>query len=187
MNQDTLFLLVLLLTIFDAAPHLFRKRWKQQEPLISSMQIALNNEADFLNLTLFSFEVFETKIVAPIKAILGYPRYQIEMWLHTDNDDPVFQKAENGRFPHLSVEDRVMRCIMFNRNNQTKLLEILWGQKKSIIYRDVWLIMRILCKVHGDTFKLPLKGTEKYLSRVGAGTLGDAFENAVYVMDGHEV
>ena len=48
-------------------------------------------------------------------------------------------------------------------------------------------MIQVLAKVHEDKFKLPFKGTLKYLSRVGAGVLGDAFENGIYIMDIHEV
>ena len=44
-------------------------------------------------------------------------------------------------------------------------------------------MIQVLAKVHEDKFKLPFKGTLKYLSRVGAGVLGDAFENGIYIMD----
>ena len=69
-------------------------------------------------------DVFKTKIIGPMKAILQYLRYQIKLRLHT-NDYSVFQLPPNGRKPALSIEDGMMRCIMFNRKNEAKLLEIL--------------------------------------------------------------
>ena len=81
----------------------------------------------------------------------------------------------------------MMRCIMFCRNCKVKLLEMFWGQKKSIIHEDVWLLIEVLAKVVENKFKLPFKGTDEYSLRVGAGILQDSFSNAVYIMDGHEV
>ena len=52
---------------------------------------------------------------------------------------------------------------------------------------NTWLWIQVLAKVHEDEFRLLFKGTTKYLSRVGAGALDDAFENAIYIKDGHEV
>ena len=86
--------------------------------------MALNNESDFLNLTLYSLEAFKTKVIGPIKAIVQHPRYQIEQWLHAD-DYSAFQLPLNGRKPALSIKDRMMRCITFNINEKVKLLEIL--------------------------------------------------------------
>ena len=186
MNQDTLFILLILLAIFEATPDRFRARWKKQQPLISAVEMALNNQSDFMNLTTYSLQVFKNFLINPVRTILQYPRYQIRQWLHT-GDESVFQPPQNGRKPQLSVEDRMMRCIMFNRNSKVKLLEILWGQKKSIIHEDVWLIMQVLAKVVEDKFRLPLRGTDEYLARVGSGTLADAFINGAYIMDGHEV
>ena len=185
MNQETLFILLLLLAVFEAAPELFRTKWTKQQAVISAMEMGLNNEADFLNLTTFSLRVFQTQIIAPIKAIMEYPRHQIIQWLHTDEIE--FIQARNGRKPELSIEDRMMRCLMFNRNSNVKLLEVMFGQKKSIIYNDVWLLMQVICKISQSKFKLPFKGTREYVTRVGAGILGDAFPSAVYVMDGHNV
>lgn len=186
MNQDTLFILFILLAIFESTPERFRARWKRQEPLISATEMALNHQADFMNLTTYSLQVFINYVINPVKPILQYPRYQIRQWLHT-GDYSAFHPPRNGRSPQLSVEDRMMRCIMFNRNCKVKLLEILWGQKKSIIHEDVWLIMQVLSKVVEGTFKLPLRGSVEYRERVGAGPLADAFANGVYIMDGHEV
>ena len=186
MNQDTLFILLILLAIFEATPDRFRARWKKQQPLISAVEMALNNQSDFMNLTTYSLQVFKNYVIDPVKPILQYPRYQIRQWLHT-GDLSVFHPPPNGRKPELSVEDRMMRCVMFNRNCKVKLLEILWGQKKSIIHEDVWLIMQVIAKIVEDKFKLPLRGSNEYRLRVGAGTLADAFANGVHIMDGHEV
>ena len=46
-------------------------------------------------------------------------------------------------------------------------------------------MIQVLAKVQEDKFKLPLKRTTKYLSRVAAGALCDAFENVMRIMDGH--
>ena len=47
--------------------------------------------------------------------------------------------------------------------------------------------MQVLCKVTQSKFTLPLKATPQYNARVGAETLGYAFEHAVYTMDGRKV
>ena len=185
MDQQTLFIFLILLALFESAPELFRSKWTKQQPLISATEMGLNNHADFMNLTTFSLQVFKSQIVAPIKALFEYPKYQIIEWLHTGNTE--FLKPRNGRKTALSIEDRMMRCLMFNRNSNMKLLEVLFGQKKSIAHDDIWLLMQVLCKVTQSKFNLPLEGTAKYLGRVGAGTLGDAFPTAVYIMDGHKV
>lgn len=154
-------------------------------PMISSAEIAMNNEMDFLQIASFNLSIFKQKIVKPMKFILSKPKYQIEKWL---NDKEVhWQEPVNGRKPALSVEDRTLRAIMFSKNNKPKLLEILWGQKKSTIYEDAWLIMRVLLKLKGYYFKLPLKGSDEYKGRVALGVLGEAFDTGVYIMDGHKV
>ena len=185
MNQQTLFIFLVLLAVFEAAPELFRSKWSRQQPMIFAMQMGLNNEADFMNLTTYSLQIFKTEIIAPVKAILEYPKDQIIQWIHTN--DVTFFKPRNGRKTEISIEDRMMRCLMFNRNSKVKLLEVLFGQKKSIIHQDIWLLMQVLCKVTQSKFTLPLKATPQHNQRVGAGILGDAFETAVYIMDGHEV
>ena len=114
-----------------------------------------------------------------------YPKHQIIQWLHVDGYQ--FTQAPNGRKPELVVEDRMMRCLMFNRNSNIKLLKVLFGQKKSTIHEDIWLLMQVLCKMTQSQFTLPIKSTSKYFSRVGAGILGDAFATAVCIMDGHKV
>ena len=188
MNANTLFLLLVVLAIFDASPEVFRKRWKRQKPVITALQIGLNDEADFMNLTTFSLQVFKEQIIAPIRGILEFPKYQIIEWLYKDNEEEVFfHGPSNGNRPNLSIEDRMMRCLMFLKNSNAKLLEIMFGQKKSTIYEDAWLLIRVICKRWADSFKLPIKGSIQYLERVGAGILGDAFPTAVYIMDGHKV
>ena len=55
MNQETSFILLILLAVFETAPELFRSEWSRQQPVTSSMQLGLNNEADFVNPTTFVF------------------------------------------------------------------------------------------------------------------------------------
>ena len=76
---------------------------------------------------------------------------------------------------------------MFNRNSTIKLLEVLFGQKKSTIHEDVGLLMQVFCKTTQSQFTLPIKATSKYFSRVGAGILGETFATAACMMDVHEV
>ena len=87
----------------------------------------------------------------PIKWILDQPVYQIKKWLNDEHVD--FIQASNGRKPVLSIEDRIMRALMFNGNKHTKILELMFGQKKTTIYEDAWLIMKVILKVFGDKLK----------------------------------
>ena len=61
MQAETLFILFILLAVFQSTPDIFRARWTKQESIISAMEIALNNESDFMNLTTFSLDIFERK------------------------------------------------------------------------------------------------------------------------------
>ena len=185
MDNETIYIILIILLIYQASPQIFRRKWMHGEPIITHAQIALNNEMDFLQISSFNLTVFKEKIVKPIKFILSKPKYQIEQWLC--DKDVHWQLPVNGRKPKLSVEDRTLRAIMLSKNNKTKLLEILWGQKNSTIYEDAWLIMRVLLKLKGYYFKLPLKGSDQYKARVGLGVLGEAFDTGVYIMDGHKV
>ena len=146
MNQQTLFALFLLLMKFEATQEPFCAKWKRQEHVASTLQIAMNNKSDCMNLTTFSLQTFLNDIVDPVKAMLSYPRCQIKQWLHAD-DDSAFHKPTSGNSPLLSVEDGVMRCIMFHRKCKVKLLEMLRGQKKSIVHEDVLLMLQVLEKV----------------------------------------
>ena len=73
-------------------------------------------------------DVLKTKIIGPMKAIVQYPKYKIKQWLHTD-DSLAFQP--NSRKPTLSIEDRMMRCNVFNRNDKVQLLVILVKYRRS--------------------------------------------------------
>ena len=87
--------------------------------------MTLNNESHFLTLTLYSLDVFKTKTIGLMKALVQCQRCQIKQWLHAD-DHSTFQPPPNGRKPVVSIEARMMKCMMFNRNNKVNLLEILW-------------------------------------------------------------
>ena len=171
--------------MFEADPELFRSKWSTQQPMISAIQMGLNNEADFMNLTTYSLQVFKTEIIAPIKATLEYLKDQIFQWMHTN--DVTFFKPRNGRKAELNISSSYLQCLMFSRNSNVKLLEVLFGQETSNLHQDIWSLLQVVCKATQSKFTLPLKATPQYSARVGAGTLGDAFETAVYIMDGHEV
>ena len=182
MDQTIALVILLIAAIYQASPGLFRRKWKANAPILNSIQLGMNDETYFMQLTKFNLTVFQEQIIQPVKWILSQPVCQIIEWLH--DGDYTFSNARSAK---LSVEDRVMRSLMVTGNHPPKLLEILWGQKKSTIYEDCWLIMKVFCKIWSNKLKLPLKGTAEYQSRVGQGTFADAFDRAVYVMDGHKV
>ena len=140
MKRETSFISFILLTMFESTPERVRARWKRQQPLMPAEEMTLNNQSDFMNFTTHSLQVFKSYLVNPVRTVLEHPRHQIRQWLHA-GDESAFHPLPNGRKPQSSVEDRMMRCIMFNRNSKAKLLEILWRQKKSIIHEDVCLIL----------------------------------------------
>ena len=114
-----------------------------------------------------------------------HPIHQIIQWRHTDVFH--FAKATNGRKTELSLEDRMMRCLVFNKSGTVKLSEVLLGQKKSTIYENIWLLMQVLCKTTQSQFILPNKATSQHFSGVGAEILGDAFATAAYMKEGFKV
>ena len=185
MDQTTLLIILILLAVYEACPSTFRDNWKCQRAVITSIEIGMNNEQDFMQLTRYTLQVFKEQIVKPVKWILEQPKETIIAWLHDEEID--FIEPSNGRKPKLSVEDRIMRALMLNGNQTPKLLKMLFGQEKTTIYEDCWLIMRALCKLFSHQFQLPYKGTRKYLERVGYGIAGEAFPTMVYMMDGHKV
>ena len=179
MDQATLLLILIIITMYEACPGSFRKNWQGNVPLITSMEIAMNNEMDFIQLSRFNLSVFQERIIAPANWILNQPVNRIVQWLH-DEDVP-FILPVNERHRKLSVEDRVLRSLILCGNHTVKLLEMLFGQKKSTIYEDAWLIMKVYCKLWCNKLDLPLKGSVVYLAKVGMGVLGDAFPTAVYI------
>ena len=148
------------------------------------MALAMNSEMDFLRLTTFNVKVFKEQIIFPVRAIFDRPKHQIIAYIHGDND-AFLRVPSNARRTTLSIEDRFMRAMMFWRGCKITVLEIMFGQKKTTIYEDAWLIIRVLCKAMSSMFELPLKNTQQYQDRVGAGVFVGAFPNAVYIMDGH--
>ena len=185
MDHETIYIILIIVLVFTASPQQFRRKWKCGYPLITGIEIAMNNEMDFLQLSRYSLDVFKDKLVKPAKFILSQPKYLIEKWLNDEDVHWILPK--NGRKPILSVEDRILRTLMFSGNKKTKLLEMIFGQKKSTIYDDAWWVVRVLAKIFGPSFNLPLKSSEEYRARVGLGVLGQAFQNGVYIMDGHKV
>ena len=185
LDSQTIFIILIILTVYIEAPESFRKKWKRGKPIISSTALAMNSEMDFLRLTTFNLKVFKEQIIFPVRAIFDRPRHQIIAYIHGDMH--AFLKVSNGKRTILSIEDRFMRALMFWRGCKIQVLEIMFGQKKTTIYEDAWLIIRVLCKAMASRFQLPLKNSQEYQQRVGAGVFAGTFPNAVYIMDGHKV
>ena len=185
MDHETIYVILIIVLVFTFSPQQFRRKWKCGYPLISGIEIAMNNEMDFIQLSRYSLDVFKNKIVKPAKFILSQPKYLIQKWLN--DEDVHWTSPKNGRKPILSVEDRIFRTLMFSGNNKIKLLEMFFGQKKTAIYDDAWWVVRVLAKIFGPTFNLPLKSSREYSQRVGLGVFGEAFRTGVYIMDGHKV
>ena len=186
LSPQTIFLILIILTVYQEAPELFRRRWQRKEPIISSVALALNSEIDFIRLTTFNLKVFKEQIIFPVRHIFERPRHQIIAYIH-GNIDAFESLAMHRKRTVLSIEDRFMRALMFWRGCKIAVLEIMFGQKKTTIYDDAWLIIRVLCKAQGSLFQLPLKNTQQYQDRVGSGAFAGTFPNAVYIMDGHKV
>ena len=186
LSPQTIFIILIILTVYHEAPELFRRRWKRKEPIISSVALALNSEADFIRLTTFNLRVFKEQIIFPVRAIFAKPRHQIVAYIH-GNMAAYLRPTREGKRTILSIEDRFMRALMFWRGCKVQVLEIMFGQKKSTIYEDAWLIIRVLCRAMGNQFELPLKNSVEYNNRVGRGAFGGTFPSAVYIMDGHKV
>ena len=55
--------------------------------------------------------------------------------------DAEFLEPRNGRKTALSMQDEMMRRLMFNRNSIFKLFEVLFGQKKAMNRDDMWSLM----------------------------------------------
>ena len=98
MNQQNLWILLLSLITFEAASESFRTKWKGQEPLASSLQVAVNTEADLMNSITFLKDIFD-----PVKAISSCLECQIIQWLPTRNDS-AFYKATNEGSPQLNLK-----------------------------------------------------------------------------------
>ena len=186
LNPQSIFLILLILTVYSGSPQSFRRRWKRRRPIISSVALAMNSEMDFLRLTTFNLKVFKERIIFPVRSIFERPRHQIIAYIH-GNLDSFLRPTMNKKRTILSIEDRFMRALMFWRGCKIQVLEIMFGQKKTTIYDDAWLIIRVLCKAMSSMFELPLKNTQQYQDRVGSGVFAGIIPNAVYIMDGHKV
>lgn len=191
-DAQTMFLLLLLVLIYDQCPAAFRERFKWQKPLINALEYGMNKEMDFIQLTRFEIGVFMEQILNPLKDILNKKNEWVLEWLYDgndlnddDNNDALI--GYDGRKRTLSLENRLMRFLMLCANYKVKGLEILFGQRKSAIYCDAWIIARVICKKWGNKLKLPPIDSDEYAARVGFGCFSDGFEECVYLMDGHEV
>ena len=88
------------------------------------------------------------------------PRHQIVAHIHGNLE--AFSSVGNTRKRTvLSIEDRFVRALMFWRGCKMQVLESMFGQKKTTIYDDAWLIIRVLRKAHASTLKFLLKNTRK--------------------------
>ena len=79
MELENLFIMLLLLVIYDAEPRYFRRKAKARMPLIMN---AMNDAQDFYQLTHLDLSVFQRELVEPVKFVLEKTNvYQVYQYL----------------------------------------------------------------------------------------------------------
>ena len=178
-------LLILIVILYEIEPRIFRRQWQAGKSIINATSFAMAQRQDFIAMTRFDITVFLQQIVEPVRLILDFPDHVLEGWL---NDEINIHRTLNARKRRttLSTNNRIMRFMMLNANWPIKALELLFGQKKSAIHKDMHLLDRVYTKVNNTQFELPFIGSAFYQERLGMGVLGDVFPDAIGIMDGHE-
>eukprot|EP01084_Bolivina_argentea_P105096 188135_1 len=186
MSDINLFMLLLALSLYLVEPRYLRSDFRRRAPLISAAMYAvngsmqsLNHSAQFIGLSGYPWDVFNTRIVAPVAPILIYTRKGIDAWLLSGT-----LRRSEGKGYRLAAIDRIFMTVMVLRDIDIKILELLWGLSKSSIYNDSWLVAKVILKIKGGQLQLPLKGTPEYNRRVGAGIFAGYFPKAIGLMDG---
>ena len=185
-QRVVLILILTFILLYEMAPNLFRQRWTLKQPLINAIQFGLNNRAQFIQMTCFDVPVFLSHIVNPLRNILRKPTSYIGAWLN-DGLNVHHLSLQLRRQTH-SIENRAMRFLMLNRSYPIPALEHLFGQRRSTIYEDAWLLAKCIAKLTSNGFHLPHANTPEYNSLLGVGVLNNFCSNRIpYIMDGHEV
>eukprot|EP01083_Nonionella_stella_P090831 253821_1 len=185
MEPLQILLLLALFIVSEDYPEWFRESWSLRDPLIDPYAIAMNNELDFIRLTRWEITTFIDLWVQPLDHILNRTDKQIKKWIFDNDYHAIYHAKRKGPPKRLDTANRLMRYFMFCSGCKIPTLELLFGQRKSEIYEDSFLISMVIVKKWKIT--LPDKESEEYRRRVGSGTFAGVFDLAVYAMDGHQV